>query len=194
MGLLYPLPISTEESDFVSIEENQVTLKSYGLPYIFWLYGLAALVVYAAMMLGISSTLNTLLDSQDSINQILAMSFIVFSITLPVIVIGFFFYQKIISIQYSQKTLKVTHKVFGIRLKTQTLKFEEQPQIDIYHYLDSPNMARIQHGKEMRGFQNKGYFILEAQAGSQKIVLDRSSSKSDLNKVKNLLLNPSSTL
>lgn len=189
MGLLYPLPISTEESDFVTINDNQVILKSYGLPYIFWLYGLAALVVYVAMMLGISSTINTLVSSEDIVNQVLAISFIVFSISLPITVIGFFFYQKVISINYSDQCLKVTHKIFGLSLKTKTLKFNKEPVLDIHHYLDSPNMARIQHGNEMRGFKNKGYFILEAQDESNKVLIDRSSSKTDLKKIKELLLN-----
>lgn len=57
--------------------------------------------------------------------------------------------------------------------------------------MDSPNMARIKNIEGERAFQNKGYFILRMD---EKFVVDRSSSKADLNKIKNLLLHYSEKL
>ena len=187
MGLLYPLPISTDENDFVITEESKITLKSYGLPYIFWLYALAAFAVYIGMMLGVWSTMQALINSPDSINQVLALSFLIFTISLPITILGFFFYQKIIIADYGQRRLSIKHKIFGLPIKTQGLGFGDQLELDIIHYLDSPNMARIQRSSETRGFQNKGYYILEAKNPSQRIIIDRSSSKTDLKKIKVLL-------
>lgn len=190
MGLLYPLPISTDESDFVyhNSDEQVVILKSYGLPYIFWIYGLAAFIVYVFMMLGVSSTLQALLESTDQINKALAISFLVFVILLPITILGFFFYQKIIIADHKQMYLRIFHKAFGVAYKSQAVHFPKAFNLEINHHLDSPNMARLQKGEDMRGFKNKGYFLLEAVSGEQRILIDRSSSKADLNKIKALLI------
>jgi hypothetical protein len=56
MGLMYVFPVSEEETDFVKLElsptgkGSKITLKSYGLPYIFWGYALGAMTRAAASM------------------------------------------------------------------------------------------------------------------------------------------------
>lgn len=189
MGLLYPLPISTDEKDFVHFDENHktITLKSYGLPYVFWFYALASFIVYSLMMFGVSSTLQALLNSTDQIDQTLALSFLVFTISLPIIILAFFFYQKVVIADHAQNKMYIIHKAFGLTYKKKVILFNKQIELQINHYLDSPNMARIQQGEDMRGFKNKGYFLLEAIEGKEKFLVDRSSSKTDLKKIMKLL-------
>ena len=191
MGLMYPFPISKEESDFVIIddENSTTTIKSYGLPYLFWIYGLAALTVFSFMILGVWGTLMTLLYSADSINNALALSFLLFCGSLPVMLFIFFFYQKVITADHVSKKLHVIHKVAGLSFKRSIVQYTQNINLEIKHFLDSPNVARIQGDEQMRGFKNKGYFLLEAipEDGSKVILIDRSSSKADLAKIKKLL-------
>lgn len=189
MGLLYPFPISKNEKDFVIIDQESslVTLKSYGLPYIFWIYALASFIVYFFMMLGIKSTWLALFHSEDSINQALAMAFLIFAFMLPLGVLFFFFYQKMIISDLKKKTLTLKSRIFGLVFYQKQITLNKTT-LEISRYLDSPNQARIEQKKEMRGFQNKGYFTLKAIGPKGETLIDRSSNKSDLIKIKKLLL------
>ena len=189
MGLLYPFPISIDELDFVTINKNEqsIQLKSYGLPYIFWIYALASLIVYSFMMLGIHSTVMSLLQSTDSINKTLAICFIVFAASIPLGFVFFFFYQKTIISNKVESIISIEHRILGVRLNKTTITFNTSTILEVSKYLSSPNQAKINQEKDMRGFQNKGYFTLTAKNNNQVTLLDRSSNKSDLTKIKNLL-------
>lgn len=189
MGLLYPFPISEEEKEFAILDnKNQtVTLKSYGLPYLFWIYGVAAFSVIFFMLLGVWSTVETLLYSDDRINQILAYSFLSFVAALFVAVFAFFFYQKVLIRDFKNASFSILHKVAGITFKKIHFSWSPETYFEISHFLDSPNYARLQEGEEMRGFKNKGYFKLEIKNHKKTYFLDRSSNKADLNKIKVLL-------
>ena len=184
MGLIYQLPISEDEQDFVKKTTDFVELKSYGLPIIFWFYLAASFSVYFFLVLAAIDPIKKMLSYQ-TIDQLIAYSLSIFLFALPIFCLGFFFYLKKITLM--KKSLKITHSVFGILLINKKYSFEKL-NYEINHYLESPNVARMYPEAENRGFQNKGYFILNAKIDQgEKVFIDRSSSKADLKKIIHLL-------
>lgn len=190
MGLLYPLPINKEEKDFYHFDQNkdEVTLKSYGLPYIFWIYGFISGIVIFFMVRGVMPTLIKLIESEDQINRGIGYSFIGFLIFFALSLLCFYFYQKVITYQRKSSTLTISHRVLGVTFYKKTIS-KENIVFEVSHFLDSANMARIHGGEDMRGFKNKGYFVLKTQNGDKEILIDRSSNQADLIKIQNLLEN-----
>ena len=78
MGLLYPFPVDSDETDHVISGNHTLLLKSYGLPYLFWGYLLGGLSVIALLSVLSWPLLTKMLSSQDSLNVTLAIfSFLV---------------------------------------------------------------------------------------------------------------------
>ncbi len=190
MGLLYPFPVSPDETGFARLENgasgriNKVTLKSYGLPYIFWGYALASLAVLFFLWLAVKEPMEKLagLGGPDAL-LVLALQIFIFS--LPLIMLGFFFYEKTLTTTPGQLT--IGHRLYGFKVSEKTYALTADPfQVD--HFIDAPNVARIKGGPEAVGFQNKGYFTLWAQVQNQKAIrVDRHSRKSDLEALAALL-------
>ncbi|MFA5584301.1 MAG: hypothetical protein WDA09_08810 [Bacteriovoracaceae bacterium] len=186
MGLLYPFPVSEEESDFVKKDSETITLKSYGLPYIFWLYAICIIGVIAMMFLGIRTPILKLISLGDETDAMLGYALLTLIAVSPVIVLSFFFYEKRIIARKNE--IKLQHRIFWIPFFTETLKVESLDQLVVEAFMDSPNVARLKSQEGTQGFQNKGYFILWfKQDEKTKIQIDRHSRKVDLEKLKKLL-------
>lgn len=185
MGLMYVFPVSREEVDFVLEQDKVLTLKTYGLPYVFWIYALCIVSVIAFMFLAIQAPILKLIELGDATDASLGYSLLGVIGLMPLLVFGFFFYEKRLVRQ--GKDLRTEHRVFGVKVLTSTYHLETADQLSVEPFLSSPNMARIKNEDESSGFQNKGYFVLWLQVGNKKIQLDRHSRKVDLEKLKNLL-------
>lgn len=187
MGLLYLFPVSADESDYVKVDDNKVTVKSYGLPLIFWGYAIAILIAISFMGFGVYGPIHKLIGYGGTINLLLGYSLIAVILIVPIALISFFFFEK--SIQKKNSDLAVVFKLFNIPFYKKKYSLESNDALEIRHYLDSPNMARMQQLKDTRGFQNKGYFVLFAKISNDKVIqLDRCSKKIDLERLKELLL------
>lgn len=187
MGLLYVFPVSEEETDFVK-KDGALTLKTYGLPYIFWFYAICCIAVIFFMFLAIKAPVLKLVQLGDETDALLGYSLLTFIGLLPVFIFAFFFYEKRIIKDKNQ--LRLVHKVFGITVFSEKLLIESSDQLVVEPFLDSPNVARMKGGEEAVGFQNKGYFILWLVGkDGQRIQIDRHSRKVDLEKLKALLIN-----
>ena len=185
MGLLFILPTSEAEVDRIKIKDNSITLKTYGLPMIFWGYLMAVLTIIAAMVLTSYRPIITLYHTQDALNQILAVSATLTIIIIPLATISFYFYEKFI-IKENNK-LTIIHRLFYIPLVKKSYLLDSREAFKILHHMDSPNIAKIKSNPDMKGFENKGYFQLFAINSDHKsIFLDRSSRKSDLKKIQDL--------
>lgn len=185
MGLLYPFPVHTDEKDFVHVDETSVTLKTYGLPYIFWGYAVASLSVLFFLWLAVRAPLAKLLELGDSTDAVLIYGLQALIALTPVVVLGFFFFEKRLIARGD--TLVVQRRLFGLPVRTQTLTLA-RPGYQIQHHLDAPNVARLKGGDEALGFQNKGYFILWAMTETEKAVaVDRHSRRADLQALVTLL-------
>lgn len=182
MGLLYPFPVSSDETDFVQLEltpqgsVGQVKVKTYGLPYIFWGYALASLTVLFFLWLAIRDTIEKL-AGLGGVDRVLAISVELFIYSLPLSVLGFFFFEKILLRKKNQLT--VVQKIYGIPVFKKSYELTGQG-FSVLHHLDSPNVARLRGGEEALGFQNKGYFTLWAHTTRGDIMIDRHSRKVDL--------------
>lgn len=186
MGLLYVFPVSLEEKDFVEIKDQSMTLKTYGLPYIFWGYATAILMVIFFMFLAIKAPVLKLIDLGDDTDHLLGYSLLTFIGSLPVFILAFFFYEKRIVKKFQSLTLE--YRVFGLKVFSESFTPAETNAFSIEPFLSSPNLARIKGGEESAGFQNKGYFILWLNTKEGKrINIDRHSRKADLVKMEELL-------
>lgn len=185
MGLLYVFPVSTEEEDFVSLTEDSVTLRSYGLPYIFWLYAACSVAVIFFMFLAIKAPILKLMSLGDETDAGLGYALLGLLGLLPVMIFAFFFYEKRIIKRPSE--LELQYRLFGLKLFSERFRHHSKA-LTIESFLSSPNVARVKASDENVGFQNKGYFILWLTTDDgKKILVDRHSRKADLEKLKTLL-------
>lgn len=179
-------PVSEEETDFVKIADNQITLRSYGLPYIFWGYALGALMMVMFMFLAVKDPLFKLISLGDEVDILLGYSLIGFIALIPILTLAFFFYEKRIIRKGNDITLQ--YRVYGLPVFTETFTIKNSDALSTEHFIDSPNVARMKGGEESVGFQNKGYFILWlTDIHDKKIILDRHSRKADVEKLAILL-------
>lgn len=185
MGFLYTFPISRDEEN-LSILDDSLILKSYGLPYIFWGYLICTLIVIFLMYLGISSSLLKLWSSEYFLDHALVL--IVFSILffIPLVLVAAFFYEK--TIVKKDLHLRLEYRLFSILYFTKTFKLRSRHSIELRHFLQSPNMAAIISMKDRTGFETKGYFELFIRDHRKDIfIIDRHSQKLELIKLKDLL-------
>jgi hypothetical protein len=163
-----------------------VTVRSYGLPPIFWGYLAAVLLIYSMMIIGISDPLTKLSTMPEKIDQLIFYTVVSFLTLFPMIAIGFFFYEK--NLQSNEKQLRLINKLFFIPISHKVIEIQQHDFI-IEHFMESPNMARIHSKEELKGFENKGYFQLIAvhKENKTRVQIDRSSRKVDLEKLKKIL-------
>lgn len=184
MGLLYQFPVSEDETDYYQETNQEITIKSYGLPHIFWFYYLGIMIVMTLLAVAIWKPLIKLFSYPDILSQFLAISLLILIVFLPIVLLSFFFYEKVLIKKDNNLIMK--YKIFGFSFKTRILNLTDG-KVELNHFLDSPNMARIKGDNQMRGFQNKGYFEIFYISANQKVLVDRSSRKIDLEKLKTLL-------
>lgn len=186
MGLLYILPVSENEKDRIQGDDNSITLKSYGLPSIFWLYLLGIFFIIGLMWFAIYDPILTLAKTDDALNIFLAYLVLGTLILTPAILLFFFLYEK--RVFKKGKDLKLGHYILGIRLKSNTYLLEGRDSFTVNHFLTSPNLARMKKDPSMRAFENQGYWELYAELQNGKsIVVDRNNRKADLLKISKLL-------
>jgi len=189
MGLMYIFP--TDDSELEIIEgrvekkNNKIILKTYGLPMIFWGYLIAILIVVGSMALVTKSIIITMLNYNDIFLNLLAYAVLFLFIGGPIILLGFYFYEKIIIKEKNE--LIIHHRIFYIPIITKTIVLDSNQSFVIEHFLDSPNMAKTKNSPDLKGFENKGYFELKGISKGEKVFLDRSSRKIDLEKLSGLL-------
>jgi hypothetical protein len=183
---MYLFPTNPDEKDHVIIQPSRVVIKSYGLPYVFWLYAGAILIVELAMYLAVKNPLSKLSSIGDSFDQVIYFSLNLVLMLVPISLGAFFFFEKVI--ERSKQELKLKYRFFGITFKQKIISLKEGIPFQVGHFIDSPNMARIKDEKAMKNFQNKGYFELFAITSENKsILIDRHSRKADLEKLVGLL-------
>jgi hypothetical protein len=194
MGLMYVFPVSDdihEEGDRVEIKkDNSLCLKTYGLPMIFWGYLAAALAVLALMYIASKAVIAKLLTYDDPTLQFLGHLVLWTMILTPIVLLGFFFYEK--NLVKKESTLTLVYKVFFIPFWSKKIQLKSANSITVEHFMDSPNMAKIRNqyatNKEaLKHFENKGYFELVADSVEGKKSIDRHSRKADLIKMRDLL-------
>lgn len=187
MGLLYVFPVSEEETDFVVKKENTLTLKTYGLPYIFWIYALCAVTVVFFMFLAIKDPILKLVSLGDETDVTLGYSLLGLVGLFPIIIFAFFFYEK--RITKSGQELGLEYRVFGLKVFSEKFFLEKDDQLEVSNFIDSPNVARMKNTPESVGFQNRGYFTLHLRpASGKRILIDRHNRKIDLEKLRDLIL------
>mgnify|MGYP003641122464 FL=1 len=186
MGLLYLMPVSENEVDRVEVKNKAIHLKSYGLPLVFWGYLLAILGVIFIMAIAIKDPVLSVLNGEDEINRLLGIGVTLVLAFIPFGLLCFFFYEK--TLCKNDLQLLVIHKVFWIPVKKTVIHLKLKDSFTLEHYLDSPNMARLEGKLDMKGFENKGYFELFAISSEDKLIqIDRCSQRRELVKLKEIL-------
>ncbi|MBA2403747.1 MAG: hypothetical protein H0V66_03165 [Bdellovibrionales bacterium] len=186
MGLLYVFPVSLEEKDFAEVKDQTLTLKTYGLPYIFWGYATAILMIIFFMFLAIKAPVLKLASLGDETDAFLGYSLLSLIGISPIVLFSFFFYEK--RIVKKANALILEYRIFAIKVFSEHYIPAEKDTYTIEPFLSSPNQARINGGDDGAGFQNKGYFKLSLKTQDGKnILIDRHSRKADLVKLSELL-------
>ncbi|MBC7427454.1 MAG: hypothetical protein H7336_02510 [Bacteriovorax sp.] len=197
MGLMYIFPVTdnASEGDRIEIRDQELSLKTYGLPMIFWGYLAAAVSVVVIMWLAARAVILKLLTYTEDPSMLFLGNLVKWTLILaPFVMLAFFFYEKILS--KKDRTVTVTHKLFFIPFWKKTYQLKDKTSVVVEHFMDSPNMAKIRarqglpsmEAMEMKGFENKGYFELNIETADNKSVnIDRHSRKADLVKMKDLL-------
>jgi hypothetical protein len=188
MGLMYVFPVGEDETDFVQKKDGVLTLKTYGLPYIFWFYALCSVAVVFFMFIGVKEPVLKLISLGDETDATLGYSLLTFIGLIPVLILSFFFYEK--RIIKNNLEIGLSHRVFGIPFFSEKFLIENGDDLTVESFLTSPNVARMEARQDNVGFQNKGYFVLWLKSkDGKKIQIDRHSRKADLEKLKSLLEN-----
>lgn len=182
------MPVENNELDdriIVNKDKNELILRSYGLPMVFWGYLMALLAVIFFMILAIKGPLLKVLTGDDSLNRLIGAAVLALLVLGPITLLGFFFYEK--EIAKRGKDLTVTHKVFYIPFKRFSADLT-RGELELEHFLDSPNMAAQEKKQGMAGFENRGYFklVLKKEDGKSFLV-DRNSRRGEMRKLKELL-------
>lgn len=195
MGLMYIFPVTDDQSegDRAVVRDNTLTLKTYGLPMIFWGYLAAALSVLLIMWLASRAVIAKLLSYGEDPTMLFLGHLVQWTLILtPIVLLGFFFYEKMLTKKGQE--LVVTYRVFFIPFWIKKFRLNAQDSFTVDHFMDSPNMARIRNrqglgsAEAMKHFENKGYFELNIKTDKNKSVnIDRHSRKADLLKLKELL-------
>jgi hypothetical protein len=196
MGLMYIFPTSDEDlsDDRITItNKNELILKTYGLPMIFWGYLLATIAVMIIMWLASRAVVLKLLSYTDDSSLIFLGHLVQWTlIFLPIILLGFFFYEKLLL--KKERRLKIVYKVFFIPFWNKIYTLKNKESLSVSHFMDSPNMAKIRRHQglpesiSMKGFENKGYFEINILTEDERSInIDRHSRKADLIKLKELL-------
>jgi hypothetical protein len=192
MGLIYIFPTNENNEndpqnadDRIQITNGQISLKTYGLPPIFWGYLAAILVVFFSMWLATKNLIDKMLNYNDPTLWGLALLVKTILILGPVILLSFYFYEKFLTKKDNE--LIITHRLFFLNFKTIKLTLDHKDDFLVEHYLDSPNIAKKLNKDELRSFENRGYFELFGIVNNKKFFIDRSSRKADLIKIKDLL-------
>ena len=184
------MPASIEEIDHVKIEENangkKLIIKSYGLPYMFWGYFLILMALEIAMYLSISSFIFKLLESENSLDLLLAYGCLATMLLIPLFSISMLFFQK--NIIREENKLTIEFRIFWIKVRQKVFRFDNnQDKLEVTHLLESPNMAKIQKNPNTRAFENQGHYILTLWSNSKPHFIDRHTRKQDLTKLANLI-------
>tara|TARA_R110002072_G_scaffold276051_1_gene437580 strand:- start:340963 stop:341601 length:639 start_codon:yes stop_codon:yes gene_type:complete len=187
MGLLYQFPVEENpQDDRIQIQENKLTIRNYGLPLIFWGYLLAILAVIFIMFLVIKGPALKLAATDDTINKLLGNGVLAFLAVLPISVLAFYFFDKAIIKNGDQLILK--YSVFWIPVWKKRILLKAKDSLELNHFIDSPNVAKIENKTDMAGFQNRGYHELFAvDTNGKRILIDRNSRKGEVRKLKELL-------
>ena len=186
MGLLYVFPVDISEEGFAEVTDESVTLKTYGLPYIFWIYALCCTAVVFFMFLAIKAPILKLASLGDETDVTLGYALLAFIALLPVALFAFFFYEKRLISQKGK--IRMEHRVFGLKVFSETFEVKKSEDLQVGPFLSSPNMAKLSGEPDTLGFQNKGYFCLWVHTANEKrYMLDRHSRKADLDKLKAML-------
>jgi len=186
MGLLFQMPVEKNELDDRIIQTDQkLTIRSYGLPMIFWGYLLAILAVLFFMILAIKDPLYRAYQGPDQINQVIALVVFAILILAPIVLLSVYFYEK--EIMMADKMLSLRHKVFFIPVKTQKVPLEDD-SLYLEHFMESLNIAAQEKKQGMNGFENRGYFKLMVKTkGGKSYLVDRNSRRGEMRKLKELL-------
>lgn len=187
MGLLFQTPVELRDiDDRTHFDGETLTLRSYGLPMVFWLYFLAFLTVLFFMVLAIKDPLIQVLRGEDTLNRWIGIALSIFMSLGPLIILGFYFYEK--EIKKQKKVITITHKVFSIPFIKKSYIIDND-SIRIDHFIDGPNVAALEKKKGMEGFENRGYFKLMAKQEGRDFLIDRNGRRGDMRKLKELLEN-----
>jgi len=186
MGLLFQMPVEHNElDDRIKFSDKSLSIRSYGLPMIFWGYLLAILSVLFFMALAIKGPLYRAYSGPDEINKMIAIVVFATLTLAPLILISLYFYEKELILNGNELTIR--HKIFFLPLKSCKFKLNRD-SLYLEHNMDSQNIAAQEKKDGMAAFENRGYFkLMIKNTAGKAILVDRNSRRAEMRKLKELL-------
>ncbi len=178
MGLFYQFPHSEDKDHFLK-NDKKLILRTYGPPYIFWFYLLSILLILCVMFIAIRNPIEKMLLHAGPIESLFLYFVLSLFLIIPLTLIILFFYEKMLL--RSDNFLEVKHRLFGFTVFKKSYPFSPV-NLFIRHFMDSPNLSRIEKGPKQ--YQNRGYFEMLYKFKGKNILIDRSSQKRHLEKIK----------
>ncbi len=188
MGLIYLFPTEDNDPDHFIKGENSLTLRSYGLPPLFWAYALAVCGILFLLYLPIHEPLQKYKEIGESFDQYFITALYILMIGSPLVLLSFFFFEK--QIHLSKGMITLISKLFFLTIRTQKIPYSSADSLEVGHFIDSPNMARIKDDRAMKAFYNRGYheLVFKPTNSDKQIIIDRAARKADLVKIKELMI------
>ena len=138
------------------------------------------------MFLAVKDPIFKLIEVGDEVDAYLGYGLVSFIALIPLVTLAFFFYEK--RITRTGNIISIFYRVYGITVFKENFTIKDNSSLHVEHFMDSPNVARMNGGEDAAGFQNKGYFVLWLTSiDGKKIALDRHSRKVDVEKLLSLL-------
>lgn len=187
MGLLFQMPVEPSElDDRITVTDDTLHIRSYGLPMVFWGYLAAIFSVLFFMVLAIKDPLLKAYSGEDVINKYLALIVGSLLVIAPVALLALYFYEK--EIIKRKSSLVLRHKIFFLPIWTRKVVASKEDSIYLEHFLDSPNIAAQKQDPSLKGFENRGYHKLMVKSDDGKIhIIDRNSRRGEMKKLMHLL-------
>ncbi len=182
------MPVEPSElDDRIQIKDKTLTVRSYGLPMIFWGYLLAIFAVLFFMILAIKNPLIKAFNGEDTINMYLSLIVGGLLILSPLALLSIYFYEKEVAKVGNSMVLK--HKLFFFPIIKKKVAINSPEDIYMEHFLDSPNIAATRQDPSLKGFENRGYHkLMVRDSGSGKsFLIDRNSRRGEMKKLMKLL-------
>ncbi len=188
MGLIYLYPTEDNDPDHFIKRNDSLTLRSYGLPPLFWAYAIAICGILFLLYLPIHEPLQKYKEIGESFDLYFIYALYALMIGSPLVLMSFFFYEKQMTV--SKGIITLVSKLFFISVRTQKIPYGPLDTLEISHFIDSPNMARIKDDRALKSFYNRGYheLVLKSKNARDSIILDRATRKADLEKIKKLIM------
>lgn len=186
MGLFYMFP-NSDEREFVLEEGNTIFLRTFGLPYIYWLYVSISFIFSLFLFSWTYELVLKLFSSENFLDKTLGGFVIITLLTILSLLVSFLFYEKRISFNKEKMLLKISHNIFNIGVKVSYIYVSENSPFKVVHHIDAINLRSKKKHELVTNYETGYYELYVKDVNNQLFYLDRNPFKKNLIFLKEIL-------